>query len=303
MAVSPSIVDRDRVGRYRVTRYQLARDAGAAMSTALKIAEPASYLVLTKIDGTYVDTRGGAIAGLTWSVAAEVTSILVDNALLPANEVVFVDVYVGADLGERVGLPAPIETLIIFDGNSLTSGVGSSGAGFTYPDRAMAMLNRPSLHYVNLGVGGQTTAQMASDVVSEVVPLIGTYPRTIVIPWEWVNSIYYGAAVVDVLAAYQSYITPVKAAGALVLTPTMLPCSSAGTPGDLESKRQTLNASLRANWATYSSGLVDFAADNRIGDAGDELNLTYYNADHVHMVDAGYLVAAEVAVPAIEALL
>lgn len=93
--VTPSIVDENTDGHYLVRRLRLVRDGGAAMASAYKHHEPANHVVLTKIDGTQVDSRNETPTGLTVTVAGEITSILVEDALLPASETVFVDIYVG----------------------------------------------------------------------------------------------------------------------------------------------------------------------------------------------------------------
>lgn len=97
-AITTTIDDVDTRGHYRVTRYKLVRDSGSAMASALVHKEPAAFTILTKIDGTTVDTRNETPSGLTYSVSGEDTSILVANALLPASDQVFVDIYVGPQI-------------------------------------------------------------------------------------------------------------------------------------------------------------------------------------------------------------
>lgn len=95
MAATVTKVDENTAGHYRVTRYKFTRDSGAAMSTAHVHAEPAAFCIITKTDGTTVDTRNETPAGLTYSVSGELTSILAADALLPVSDSIYVDIYVG----------------------------------------------------------------------------------------------------------------------------------------------------------------------------------------------------------------
>jgi len=95
MGVTVTKVDENTSGHYKVTRYKFTRDAGAEMAAAHKHSEPAAFIVITKMDGTYVDTRNETPSGLTYSVSGEITSILTTDALLNASESIYVDVYVG----------------------------------------------------------------------------------------------------------------------------------------------------------------------------------------------------------------
>ena len=95
MGVTVTKADENTAGHYKVTRYKLTRDGGAEMATALKHSEPAALVVLTKIDGSQVDSRNEVPTGMTLSVAGEITSILLVDALLPVSDSVYVDIYVG----------------------------------------------------------------------------------------------------------------------------------------------------------------------------------------------------------------
>ena len=49
--------------------------------------------------------------------------------------------------------------------------------------------------------------------------------------------------------------------------------------------------------AGFADGLVDIAADPRIGDTGDELDGQFYLSDQLHLTNAGNAVMASVAAP------
>jgi lysophospholipase L1-like esterase len=101
--------------------------------------------------------------------------------------------------------------------------------------------------------------------------------------------------VYDRLAAY---CAARRAAGFKVVLVTLLPRS---TPG-FEAGRQAYDAILRLKWPEIADGIADVAADPRIGDAGDNLDTTYYASDAVHPNDQGYRVMAEVTAPVLAAL-
>lgn len=184
--------------------------------------------------------------------------------------------------------------LIVFDGNSLTVGQGAT-AGNDYPSQVTALISTPHTYY-NFGVGAQTTTDMVADAASQIDSLYNAdLPINIVVAWEITNEIYYGTTAQAAYDNFVAYCQARKAAGFKVVALTVLPRSNAGTPADFEDKRQSANSLIRANWGTFADALADVAADSRIGDAGDELDTTYYNADQVHMTDAGYgIIAATV---------
>jgi hypothetical protein len=82
----------------------------------------------------------------------------------------------------------------------------------------------------------------------------------------------------------------------------MLPRSDTAAPADFEAKRAAFNADLRQNWASHFAALVDVAADPRIGDAGDELDPAYYDADRVHLKAAGLAIVADLVQPTLASL-
>ena len=48
---------------------------------------------------------------------------------------------------------------------------------------------------------------------------------------------------------------------------------------------------IRANWATYADALADLGANANLQNSA---NLTYFNADGVHLTDAGYAVVTSI---------
>jgi lysophospholipase L1-like esterase len=197
--------------------------------------------------------------------------------------------------------------LCVCDGDSLTEGYGlSTPATQSYPAQLGQLLGVPWV-VVNKGAGGQTCAQIEADASSDVDPLYHATNNAdnVLIAFAGTNDIYFNAdtsdAATTTIGRVETYCGNRQAAGWRVLVGTLLPRSDfPGTstlPADKEThheaRRQAVNTSLRANWSTYADRLIDFAADTRIGDDGDEDDTTYYLADKVHpnATGAGVLAA------------
>lgn len=147
-------------------------------------------------------------------------------------------------------------------------------------------------------------ATMASDATTQIDPLYYPPQRQVVIAWGGTNDLYFGASAATTYARIVAYATARKAAGWRVILLTILPRSNSGTPGSFETDRQSVNASLLADFSTataesgiwtgaaYADYLVHVGGDATIGDAGDENNTTYY-LDKVHLTNAGYAIVAD----------
>lgn len=198
---------------------------------------------------------------------------------------------------------------LVADGNSLTVGQGSTG-GQDYLQQLKTLLTDTAPKVIadpvlaNFGVGGQTTDAMIADAATQIdttLAAVGTYSAQVLLGWEGTNDLYFGATAQDAYDDLATYYAARKAAGWRVLAFTITPRSNSGTPSDFETKRQQVNALLRANWPAFADGLVDVAADHRIGREGAETDTTYYT-DLVHMTNAGYAVVAELASAAVQRL-
>jgi lysophospholipase L1-like esterase len=188
---------------------------------------------------------------------------------------------------------------IICDGNSMTYGTGGTSP---YPAQLATLL--PSCLVTNVAVESADTPGLTSTAPTRITPLYSPRrTKNIAVIWEGTNDIYLDDT--DGTTAYNRLVTYCqarRASGFKVIICTLLPRSNIGTPEDFETQRQTCNGLITANWATFADALADFAADGRIGDAGDELDTTYY-PDKVHMTNAGYAIIAGMVKTAVESLL
>lgn len=177
---------------------------------------------------------------------------------------------------------------IVFDGNSLTAGVGASL--YPYPTQIPFYYRYKTLTLVNLGVPSATTAQrMAANST-----LAHYEAGAVAVLWEITNDLYFGGTANDAVDRFWSWCDQVRGQGYKVVAVTPLPRSGTSTPGTFETDRQTVLTRMRAEWTSHADALSDVAANTTIGDAGDELNTTYYDPDKVHMKNRGYGVVASV---------
>jgi lysophospholipase L1-like esterase len=192
--------------------------------------------------------------------------------------------------------------LIVFDGCSLVDDAGVARED-GMPAQVMALLPA-GLDMKNLGVGGQTTQMMAADASTQVDPLYSaSRPADILVCWEGTNDLILGTAPpLDARQAYRhlaAYCRARQRAGFRVVICTVLP---RGRSAAFYKARNALNAELRAHWSTFADALADVAADQSIGAAGAESDVTYYR-DTVHLTAAGYAIVAGVVAHAVEPLL
>lgn len=190
---------------------------------------------------------------------------------------------------------------IVFDGNSLTAGQGAA-SGMDYPAQLIALLEALGITGIadyNFGVGGQTTTDMDSDAASQIDTLILPGVQNILFAWEIGNDIYFNGDVSAAQTRFQNYCLARQAAGWTVIVFTLTPRNQSTAFGDdvttYNTKLNSANTWLRANYTGFASGLVDVAADSRLS---DYLDSTYY-ADGIHHTNLGYGVDAELALPVI----
>lgn len=173
--------------------------------------------------------------------------------------------------------------VVVCDGNSLTQGVG----GTAYPTQLDALCSS-AVVTTNIGVSGQTTANMTSDYLTQVRPLSSSRAaRNVLVLWEVRNAMFGGVlprAAVDelwtladraVISGWQTYVG------------TVIASVEAGSLTD--AKIAEANGYIRAEAGSHGVSVVDFAADSRLS---DENVTTYFDADKIHLNTTGYGVVA-----------
>jgi lysophospholipase L1-like esterase len=186
--------------------------------------------------------------------------------------------------------------VIVFDGDSLTNGTGSLPYNNfpnsnDYPSQVVAGLD-PKGSYYNVGVGGETVAQMIINAPTVVDTKLAAGANNIVCFAGGTNDLQGTDSASTTYSRIVTYCQARQAAGWKVIVSTITPRSDAGTPADFDMQRQSLNTSIRSNWATFANGLADIGGDATMGISGDEANTQYYNGDLVHHSPNGYAVRA-----------
>lgn len=196
---------------------------------------------------------------------------------------------------------------LIFDGHSLTS-------NGLYANVVIAAL-QPAYSAI-VAASGQSAIHMRQFARSRIYPLRKAGEVNIVIAWEYSNSIALGLDAASSYWLMKNFCLECKTEGFKLVVVAPTPRSFAGTPAGFEADRQAILSTLRAEFdqasgftnvflpgglGFYADSFADIAADNRIGDAGDENDTNYY-LDKLHMVQAGYNIVAGIVKDAINAL-
>lgn len=192
----------------------------------------------------------------------------------------------------------PATHVVVFDGDSLTVGFP---AGPAYTDQVLVGLGWIFEAY-NIGIPGQKISEIVVNSPAKVDPLYDAGMTNILVVWAGTNDLATGATAAAAYANLVAYCQARRAVGFKVVVATMLPRTYTGDAVGTETQRGSFNTSIRNGWATFADRLADLAADTTIGDAGDQNNVTYYDADKAHMTTAGYAIVAGIVKAAVLAL-
>jgi lysophospholipase L1-like esterase len=205
----------------------------------------------------------------------------------------------------------PVGTLVAF-GDSITLGGGSSAdQNRTWPERLSARLNpnplRPRLSVINQGIGcgrllwdfcGPGGAArfdrdvLAASGVTRVIVALGLNDIMIPAVMPMFGKPDFAAQAVsahDIIVGLHQLSLRARNAGLRVFGATLTPFGSSAVPGlftpENEAKRQAVNRWIRTSGAF--DGVIDFEAAVRDPSNPARL-LPAYDADGVHLTDAGY---------------
>lgn len=178
---------------------------------------------------------------------------------------------------------------VVCDGDSIARGYGITTIAGSMPAQLEALST--SYHVVNIGTDGKRIADMVSDGATRVDVIKDTtlFAENVVICQAGTNDLY--TAITDVYNNIVSYCQARQAAGWKVVVATILPRTEAGLRAGFETDRQTVNASIVSNWATFADALSDIGNDATIGQAASPNDTTYYS-DKVHPTAAGNAIIA-----------
>lgn len=196
--------------------------------------------------------------------------------------------------------------LLICDGNSLTVGQGSTGGVNGWVTQIAPLLSggAAAWNILNNGTSGQTTPQMDTQAspgggIATTDVRLGFYAKTIVTGWEITNDILTNSvSAATGFANVQAFFNHRRAASAAAKLVVMTCLPRTTITGANETARQTINANIVANFATFADAILDVAS---LPNLTDPTNVTYY-ADGTHLTDAGYAIIAAALAPILNAL-
>ncbi len=183
--------------------------------------------------------------------------------------------------------------VVVWDGGSIISGHGAD-PGFEFPVQTLAMVPRACDSYISSS-GSAKIADMIAQAPTEVDARYDPYADlNVCLVQAGGGDFRQGLTAAQEYDALRTYCLARRAAGFRVLVLTVLPSNR---PETFEAIRLAYDAMLRDGWDTFADGLVDVAADHRIGDTGDELDGQFYLEDQIHLTNAGGAVMASIAAP------
>lgn len=185
-------------------------------------------------------------------------------------------------------------THVVFKGDSLTFGIGTTG-DMNYPTMTLKnTLGRYSQK--NLGIAGETLETMYANRATEILPHID--PDVIFVLYAGVNDLNTGRTASAAYTDAVNIINYVKAQG---VTRIAVGTVGARDPSSMapayDTSRAIYNTSIKDNASTLGISIIDFAGNTNL----NVWNTTYY-ADDVHWNDAGAELAATIAAPIIVAV-
>jgi lysophospholipase L1-like esterase len=169
---------------------------------------------------------------------------------------------------------------LILDGNSLVANMLDPSNTTVY-----ASLGPPDRIKQNFGVGGQTTASMITDAVTQIDTEYT--PNKILIVWEVRNDIFFGATTTTAIGRLTQYCQGRKNTGYTVLVIGCLPSiatPSTYTASEFNSRITEANRLMRRDWRNYCDGFVDVET---ITGLQNPANTSVYS-DGVHLNTSGY---------------
>jgi lysophospholipase L1-like esterase len=183
--------------------------------------------------------------------------------------------------------------VVVWDGGSIMSGHGAD-PGYEFPTQTLAVVPRVCTSYVS-ATGNARIGDMIREAPREVdAHHDGRADLNVCLVLAGGGDFRDGVSAAQEYSSLKTYCRARRAAGFRVLVLTVLPC---GESDAFEATRLAYDAMVRNGWSSFADGLVDIAADPRIGDTGDDLDGQYYQEDRLHLTSAGYSVMAAAAAP------
>jgi lysophospholipase L1-like esterase len=207
------------------------------------------------------------------------------------------------------------QAIVVCDGNSLTKGDFATSAAQSYPSvlATLPPISTNGTPVTNLGVSGQTAAQMLSSRV-DVTAAYNAGKVCVLVAWELVNSIYNGRTPQQAVDDLLLYVSTVKSENPWHVAVCTQPPSYVNKLSDAGVLNQTTvdamnadlnsaNTKLRAQWAGTANRLIDmryaggpFDLANYTATTFDNTGLYHQEASgwRIHFNDSGYAAIAAI---------
>ena len=187
--------------------------------------------------------------------------------------------------------------VVVWDGGSIVAG-HRADPGYDFPTLTLSLVPRVYQSYVSSTPGANIGDMLAEAPYDVDLHYRATADLNLCVVLAGGGDFRDGASAADIYDELRTYCSERRAAGFRVVVLTVLPSSG---PVTFEATRLAFDAMLRANWSKFADGLADIAADDRIGDTGDNLDPKFYLSDGLHLTNAGNAVMASVAAPVLNA--
>lgn len=200
----------------------------------------------------------------------------------------------GIDSAWSSVLPVPISTVsgVVFDGDSITAGTGSTNQATDNVAAQFASLTGHTTE--NYGVSGQYVTDMIADYDTQIHPRFNASTMNAIVVQGGINDLRNSKTAVQLEASVGTYIGKAKTTGFIVAACTLLPVTAdLGFSWDTgkEAQRVAYNTWVRAHWSDTLNAdlLIDYAAMAEMQDPHD----TSVYFDTVHPTTLGYSYIAD----------
>lgn len=227
-----------------------------------------------------------------FNASFEAFEVLFFDVALTPDEMVQAQMWACDDFAQAYPL-AGRDHLLVFDGDSISMGLGANGVGNTYPYKVAQALGLSYGQWTNIGVGGDTMANMEARASAGVDAFAATTGLPVKLAvFEWYNQ---AGADPTPRNASLSYLANRRAAGAKVIFGT-----STDTDATTDANRAAYNAYFDANHSTATmDAYVAIHLDPNIGvETAYATNPSYWD-DGVHLSATGYTFLAALFTPVI----
>lgn len=239
---------------------------------------------VAKTPATTANFAIGAVAAGTLPANADVFEIIVWNTCLSPLEMLRVQKWVANKYSQALPWTAG-NKFTVFDGDSITAGVGATNVAGTYPYKTAQSLSLPYGAWSNLGIGGFKASNMATKATTGDAYL--SIPSEFGIPLKVAAFEYYNVRA-DGAAAIQGYINGFANTVRGTANTKLCLGTTTSSSSDPDATRTSVNSYYDTNFATYSDAYVQLHNNVNIGVSGAQAaNPTYYS-DVVHLSDLGY---------------